>query len=846
MIQSKRMKKLRGFWGVKNIVLVLLLIGFFIGGIVFTWISTISLPSFTDLENQKLVESTKIYDRTGEILLYDVHQDIKRTIVPLDSISRYVRNATVAAEDSNFYQHKGIEPLAILRAVFIQPLRGKGVQGGSTITQQVVKNSLLTNERSLTRKIKEWILAIRLEQVMNKDQILALYLNGSPYGGNIYGIEEASLGFFGKHASDLTLAESAYLAALPQLPTYYSPYGDHVDDLEARKNWILGRMLDLKFISQDDYNTAIAEKVKFMPQGSFGIKAPHFAIWIRQYLEQKYGKDEVESGGLKVITTLDYDMQKKAEQVVSEYGEENEKKFNATNAGMVAIDPKTGQVLAMVGSRDYFDTDHEGNFNITIAHRQPGSTFKPFVYATAFKEGYTPDTTVFDVRTQFQTTCDADGRPLNPAGDPNQCYMPENYDLTYRGPITLKEALAQSINIPAIKTLYLAGIKNSLQTAKDLGITSLGNPNQYGLTLVLGGGEVSLLEMTSAYGVFADEGVRNPYTGILRVEDADGKVLEEYAPAPKQVLDKNIALQISSILSSETLRQPAFGLNSPLHFDGRDVAAKTGTTNDYRDTWVVGYTPSLVVGAWAGNNDNTPMEKKVAGFVIAPMWHAFVAQVLPNLPDEKFEAPDPTYDDTIKPVLRGEWRGGEVYTVDKISGGLATEYTPPDLREQRVITNVHDILYWVNKNDPRGPIPDHPENDPQFNLWEIPVLKWATEHGIKNQTAADIPQNTDNVHGPQFTPSVSITSPGANENVAANARIIVSVAAQAKNPLKSADFFLDDTYIGSSTSYPFKFSFVPSGVIDSIPDGSHQIKVVVYDSVLNKGTQTIPITISSQ
>ncbi len=839
------MKKLFRSWGIKNVVLSLLFLGFATGGIVFVWLSTITLPSFEDLENQKLIESTKIYDRTGEVLLYDVHEDIKRTVVPLEDISLYIRNATVAAEDSNFYQHYGIEPLAILRAVLIQPLRGKGVQGGSTITQQVVKNSLLTKERSITRKIKEWILAVRLEQVISKDQILSLYLNGSPYGGNIYGIEEASLGFFGKHAKDLTLAESAYLAALPQLPTYYSPYGSHVDDLKARKDWILGRMLALGFIAEDEYSDALSEEVKFMPQESFGIKAPHFAIWVRQYLENKYGKDVVENGGLKVTTTLDYEMQKKAEEIVAQYGDENEVKFNAGNAGMVAIDPKTGQILSMVGSRNYFDTEREGNFNITIARRQPGSTFKPFVYATAFKKGYTPDTTVFDLKTQFQTTCDAEGKPLLPNGDPSQCYTPENYDLVYRGPITLKEALAQSINIPAIKTLYLAGIRDSIQTAHDLGITGLSDPNQYGLTLVLGGGEVSLLELTSAYGVFANEGVRNPYTGILRVEDSDGKVLEEYTPSPKQALDQNIARQITGILSSEELRVPAFGSHSPLYFPNEEVAAKTGTTNDYRDAWVVGYTPTLAVGAWVGNNDNTPMEKKVAGFVVAPMWHAFFADALNLVPRESFVAPDPTYTDTIKPALRGEWRGGDVYVVDKISGGLATEYTPTDLREQRVLTSVHSILYWINKNDPRGPIPDNPENDPQFNLWEIPVRKWALEHGLKDQSPDDIPKNLDSVHGPQFVPKITSISPQKNQVVSSTERLVVTVSAQGTNPLKSADLFINDQYVGSATTQPFRFSFIPESVLGGNPVGLAELKVVVYDAVLNKTTEIIPITIAS-
>ncbi len=619
MIKKRGKKnKVSNIHKIKHFVVIFISLGFIITGLFFVWISTISIPDFNSLSSpeREITESTKIYDRTGEILLYDVHDNIKRTVVSFEKISRFIKNTTVAIEDDRFYEHYGVRPLATFRAIFIQPLRGKGVQGGSTITQQVIKNSLLTNERKISRKLKEWILAIKLERVLSKDAILTLYLNEAPYGGNIYGIEEASRSFFGKSASDLNLVESAYLASLPKAPTYYSPYGNNRDKLEERKNLVLKRMLDLNYISQKEYSDALDQKVEFLTQDPYGIRAPHFVIWVQEYLVKKYGEKAVREGGFKVITTLNYSLQQKAEEIVAQFGKINEEKFNAKNAGMIGIDPKTGQVLVMVGSRNYFDTKNEGNFNVTLGHRQPGSAFKPFVYATAFEKGYTPDTILFNLKTQFSTLCDSDGKPLSSEIDPEVCYTPKNYDHKYNGPITMRDALAQSVNIPAIKTLYLTGLKDSLNTAVKMGITSLTDVNKYGLTLVLGGGEVSLLDITSAYGVFANNGIRNKYVNILKIEDRNGNNLEEYVFNPQQVIPKKVASQISNILSDNKARTPAFGAYSPLYFPGRDVAVKTGTTNEYRDAWTIGYTPNFTLGAWVGNNNNSSMEKRLLGILL--------------------------------------------------------------------------------------------------------------------------------------------------------------------------------------------------------------------------------------
>ena len=436
--------------------------------------------------------------------------------MPFDQISQDIKDATVAIEDTGFYTHGGIQIKAIIRAVWANLTGSSFNQGGSTITQQVIKNSLLTSEKAISRKMKEWVLAVRLEKVMSKDEILSIYLNENPYGGSIYGVEEATQTFFGKKASEVTLAEAAYLGALPNAPTFYSPYGNNKNKLDERKNLVLQKMLENKFITETEYEKAKKEVVVFHQKISNSIKAPHFVDYVRQYLESRYGEKVVREDGLRIITTLDYKLQAKAEEVVKKYALENKISYNAENAALVAIDPQTGEILTMVGSRDYFDKEIDGNFNVTLAHRQPGSTFKPFVYATAFNKGYTPETILFDLPTEFQSTCDPQGKPIGNT-NPKDCYMPENYDSKYLGPMTLRDALAQSRNIPAIKTLYLAGIKDSLDTARNMGITSLSNSDQYGLTLVLGGGEVSPLELTSAYGVFANEGVRNPYVSMIFV-----------------------------------------------------------------------------------------------------------------------------------------------------------------------------------------------------------------------------------------------------------------------------------------------------------------------------------------
>lgn len=807
----------------------------FVAAVLLLWVSSWRIPTLDSFEERRVTQSTKIYDRTGEVLLYDVFQNIKRTVVPFEDISENIKEAVMAIEDIDFYNHNGIKITSIIRAVLANITGLSYNQGGSTITQQVLKNSILTGEKRVSRKLKEWVLAPKLEKILTKDEIFSMYLNETPFGGSLYGVEEASNAFFGKSAKDITLTEAAYLASLLQAPSFYSPYGRNRSALEDRKNLVLREMFENGFIDQAEYDSAVAENIEFKPQEAYGIKAPHFVIYVKDELEKKYGDKVLEEGGLRIITTLDYNLQQVAEREAITQALQNKENFNAENVGLIAVAPKNGDILAMVGSRNYFDNDIDGNFNITTAHRQPGSAFKPFAYAQAFIKGYTPETVIFDVRTQFSTTCTADGQPLSGSGA--QCYTPENYDLRFRGPVSMRDALAQSINIPAIKTLYLAGMRETLELAKNMGIRSLTNINQYGLTLVLGGGEVSLLDLTSAYGVFANEGVKNQPRAILEVRNQSGDVIEKAEERPIQIIDRRVANQISDILSDENARAPAFGFGSPLNFPGRDVAVKTGTTNDYRDAIIVGYTPDIAIGAWAGNNNNTPMERRVAAFIIAPFWNRVMNEALKAVPDTKFNRPVPETSYDLKPILRGRWQGGNPVLIDKISGKLATEYTPNEALDEILTGGVHSILYWLDRNDPRGPAPRNPESDPQFSLWEPKVRQWA-EINAQNVREPIIPTEFDDIHNPDSFPTMEIISPNLDEEYNNRTRINVAFETRSLYEVTRADYFVNDQLIGNSIR-PHSFSFVPND-IQSIRRGSNNsLRVVIYDSVLNRTEQTV-------
>ena len=584
-----------------------------------------NLPVLGQISDPQLAQSTKIYDRTGKILLYEIHAAEDRTVVSFEEIPDYAKKATIAIEDHDFYNHPAFDVKAIIRTLFNNLIHGQS-KGASTITQQLAKNAFLSPEKTIQRKIKELTLAIQLERQYTKDEILTFYLNQIPYGSNVYGIEAAAQTYFDKSAKELNLAEAATLAALIQAPSYYSPWGYHVDELKKRQESVLSKMLELGFIDSLQEDQAKNTKLVFAPPSLGDIKAPHFVMEVKEYLDNRYGEEMVQKAGLKVTTTLDYEMQKVAETAVAEGAQRNETLYKGKNAALVAQDAKTGQILALVGSRNYSDIKNEGNFNVaTQGLRQPGSALKPFVYLTAFKKGYTPNTILFDVPTEFTANnpfCPTivDFNNENPA-----CFHPENFDGRFIGPVDLKNALAQSINVPAVKMLYLSGLTNVLKTLHDFGITTLTDPSRYGLSLVLGGGEIKLIDLVEAYSVLSQEGIKRPQVIILKIEDSNGKTLEGYQDKSEQIIDPAYPRLINNILSDKDLRAPLFSASLGLTvFPDQEVALKTGTSNDFHDAWAIGYTPSLVVGVWAGNNNNAPMQKQAGSILAAvPIWHAF-------------------------------------------------------------------------------------------------------------------------------------------------------------------------------------------------------------------------------
>jgi len=770
--------------------------------LLFIWFSK-DLPTPSKVKHLKQAASSQILDRNGN-LLYAISGEKRRILLNSKDVPQNVKDATISLEDKNFYHHFGVNFSSIFRAVVNNILNRKSIQGGSTITQQLVKNTLLSPQRTFSRKIKEVILSIELEIFYSKEQILTMYLNEIGYGSNSYGIEAAARTYFGKTAKELTLAQAATLASIPQLPTYYSPYGAHTDKLFIRKNYALERMAALKYITKEEADKAKAEKITFIPK-SENILAPHFVMYVREYLVDKYGEKMVEEGGLKVTTTLDPDKQRAAEQAVAA-AVPKIKKSGGSNAALTAIDPKTGQVLAMVGSIDYFDVQNEGNVNVATSERQPGSAFKPVVYATGFQDKYNPAFILYDLKTDF-----------------GGGYSPDDYDGRNRGPVTVRQALAQSLNIPAVKMLGLVGINKVLDNAHKMGITSLNQPERYGLSLVLGGGEVKLVDLTTAYSVFANQGKLAPTTPILKIEDSSGKVLDEFKEDKKNVLDPQVAYQISSILIDNGARAPIFGSRSTLYFSDRQVAAKTGTTNNYRDAWTMGYTPSLAAGVWVGNNRNQPMDGAAGAMVAAPIFHQFMETALANTPNEQFSQPDGIQDVTVDKLsnklptqyspetltdIFAYWQVPKDYDdihirvkVNKINGKKATDLTPASLTEDRLYTNIHSEK------------PDYPN-------WEGPVLAWARAAGLENFP----PKEEDDMYSSaDKSPIVSITSPQNNANLTGNVEIKAS--ASAAYQIGSVEFFIDNISIATDTISPYSVVYN----MNNLSNGSHQIKAVATD-----------------
>ncbi|MFA5392610.1 MAG: transglycosylase domain-containing protein [Candidatus Paceibacterota bacterium] len=680
-----------------------------LGGISF-FILGQGLPDPKNFQERKIAQSTKIYDRTGKILLYEIHGEQKRTVINLDQISPYIIKTTIAAEDHNFYQHHGFVFSSIIRAITNNLFHPTNLQGASTITQQLARSTFLTTQKTIIRKIKEAILTFQIERHYTKNQILEMYFNQISFGDSNYGIEAASGFYFNKTAKDLNLSEAAYLTSLLQSPSYLSPYGSHLEQLEQRKNWVLSRTEILNYFPKNEVEKAKQEKVVFATQ-SFGFKAPHFVMYVRGLLYDQFSQEDLEQGGYVITTTLDMNLQNIAEKTVTKYGDYNEKNIGAKNLALLAEDPQTGQILAMVGSRDYWNMEAEGNVNATLSIRQPGSSFKPIVYATAFKKGFLPESTIFDTA--------LDGITANFSTDPNNPYLVTNYDSITRGPVTFRQALSQSLNIPAVKVLYLAGIQNVIQTAKDFSISTLTEPPEhYGLSLVLGGGGIKLIEMVHAYTVFSQEGILHPQTAILKIENSQGNVLRNFSLQNNQIISSQIARQINSILSDNISRAPTFGFDNKLYFPNFDVAAKTGTDSQYRDAWTLGYTTNLAAGVWAGNNDRTPVAPSGApgAMVAAPCWHEFMEKAFEFYLPGQFTKPLPYNVSQIpKPMVNGQ------YLINR-------EYKNINTEEIKTIKEIHNILYYIDKNNILGPDPINPNNDPQFQIWELPVLLWAQQN----------------------------------------------------------------------------------------------------------------------
>lgn len=580
------------------------------------------IPFPTQITSQsKNPVSTQILDRNGK-LIYQIFEDKKRTPVALEELPDYMVQATLSIEDKNFYHHWGLSATGMARAL-LNTTTGEGLQGGSTITQQLVKTTLLTPERTLRRKIREGILTLVVEVIYTKDKILEMYLNNIPYGGTAWGIESASQTYFGKSAKDLTLGEATLLAGLPQAPTRYSPLGAHPERALERQKQVLRRMVEDKYITQEEADKALEEKLTYVKHE--GINAPHFALYVKEQLVEKYGEDVVERGGLRVTTTLDLDVQQFAQNAVLA---ELEKLKNAKvrNGAVVVTIPETGEILAMVGSKDYFDENEDGKVNVTLRERQPGSSIKPINYALGLLKGHiTAASPMADTPTCFTVV----GQPI---------YCPLNYDNSYRGAMQVRFALGNSLNVPAVRVLALNGLPDFLEFARSLGLETLKDPTRYGLSLTLGGGEVRMVDMVTAFGSFATNGVRQDPVSILEVKDYKGKTLERTTIREgDRVMPQGVAYIISHILSDNNARSQVFGTSSSLVVSNHpEVSVKTGTTNDLRDNWTIGFTPEVVVATWVGNNNNEPMGRVVSGVTgAAPIWNKIIKFTL-----DKIEAGD--------------------------------------------------------------------------------------------------------------------------------------------------------------------------------------------------------------
>jgi len=775
--------------------------------------------------------STTIYDRNGEVL-YDIYNEERRSPVEFEDVPDYLKQATIAIEDKNFYKHSGFDPLGMVRGASRLLTRGRA-QGGSTLTQQLVKNVLLSSERTVTRKMKEFVLATQIEARYSKDEILQMYLNEAPYGGTAWGVEAAAEMYFGKEVSDLNLTESAFLAGLPQRPSVYSPYSSQPEAYIARTENVLRRMQEDGYISEDQENSALEDlpNLDFLERGE-SFKAPHFVQYVQTILEDRYGEAVVQGGGLQVTTTLDWDLQLEAQKIVAEEVEKV-KNLNIGNGAAVVLDSETGEILSMVGSKNFDAEDYDGQVNVTMSLRQPGSSIKPIVYVAAFQKGLTPATMLMDVPTTF------------PAGAGQPDYEPVNYDGEYRGPMQLRFALANSINVSAVKVLALTGLENALETAYDLGLNSLEPTDELlsrvGLSMALGGGEVRLLELTGAYGAFMNGGRKVEPVAILRVEDKNGKVLEENKlKQGKQVLDPQYAFLIADILSDNEARSAVFGLNSLLNIPGRDVAVKTGTTNDKRDNWAVGGTPQVVVGAWVGNNDNSPMGAVASGVSGAsPIWRKILLEALEGKPNKDFEVPDGVVQIEVDSVsgyrahdgfgsrteyfANGTEPDGDdpIHVKLKLCRGADKLATPADV----AANNFDEKEFFVFKEeDPFGG---------DNNRWQSGINEWIAQ---QNNSLYNPP--TEYCDSNNSAPlNVDFDSPRDRDSNLDN-NITIKFHIDSIRGIKLVELYIDSTKVRSFTGGPYEYKA-------ELEDGVHKIRALAFDNEDNQSDRIITVGVNT-
>ena len=727
-----------------------LLIGFFlISSLTIILFLTTPIPNFDSIKKVKISDTVKFYDREDESLLFDISPDRQLQQVDFEDVSPHVFNALIAIEDKDFYNHNGIKITSILRSVITNLSSFSFSSGGSTITQQLVKNSLLNPSKTINRKLREVILSLKIESELSKKEILESYINIISYGHTVYGVGEAAQFMFQKKPSELTAAEAAYLAALIRAPSFYSPFGNNKGKLEKRKNLVLLKMLEQNLLTREEYEKATNEEVFFSTSINKKIKAPHFVFFVQENLEEKYGKDFNSLSEKRFVTSLDLNLQTKTEEIVRRNIEDVEARLGASNVSVVVLKVDTGEILAMVGSRDYFDKEIDGKVNVATSPRQPGSSFKPIVYAAGFEKGYTPDTVLFDVPTQFESSCDKEILETTA-----ECYSTVNYDGEFRGPITNREALAQSRNVNAVKMLYLAGIRESIRLARKMGIDTLEekDASNYGLSLVLGTGSARLLDMVNAYAVFARDGKYTPYQYLKN----------ENEPSYSQVIKEQTARYINSTLSDKDARFAVFR-SSLFSVPGHDVAVKTGTAGSLsfaKDLWMIGYSPSVVVGVWAGNNDEKPLKENSFGASLARIWNDVMTEALREHGDsKKFIDPIPVL--SKNPVLDGNF-------LDKKK-------------------DPHSILHFVNEDNPNK---EGPSEGDQYERWEYGVEEWLKENKISSKVKEKI---NDDI---TFEKRISIAFPQQDSTIRAT-RLRVVLKTNLEN--KNFEFYLNGSFIGISS-----------------------------------------------